>query len=178
MKSGIQILFLALIILSCKSNKNAASDSQSADANNSTPDTVVVVVEKPAVNRDSLLIGFEKTPCFGRCPYYKVKVYRSGFATFEGLNFTEKLGLYSTRFSENEISQIFKSAAEIGYFSLEDKYDNPSVSDLPSTISTLNTEEEKKRIVARVNVPEKLKIFHENLAVTLQEKDWEPYSER
>jgi len=178
MKFAIQILFLSLIFLSCKSNKNAASDNDSAEANGSSPDTVVVVVEKPATQRDSLLIGFEKTPCFGRCPVYKVKVYRSGFATYEGLNFTEKLGMYSANFSEDEIARIFKSAAEIGYFSLEDKYDNPMISDLPSTTSTLNTEDEKKRITARVNVPEKLKNFHKNLAGTLQEKDWQPYSER
>ncbi len=177
MKAGIQIIFLALLAFSCKSNKDAA-DSASVENENSTPDTVVVVMEKPAEQKDSLLIGFEKTPCFGRCPVYKVRVYRSGFATYEGLNFTEKLGMYSSNFSDEEIAEIFKSAAEIGYFSFEDKYDNKMISDLPSTISTLHSEDEKKRIVARVDVPEPLKNFHKNLAVTLQEKDWQPYSER
>jgi len=178
MKLGIQILFLAFVIFSCKSNKSASSEDRSAEATNSTTDTVVVVVEKPAEQKDTLLIGFEKTPCFGRCPAYKVKIYRSGFATYEGLNFTEKLGTYSTHFTDEEIADIFKSAAEIGYFSLEDKYDNPRVSDLPSTISTLNTEDEKKRIVARMNIPQELKTFHNNLADTLLEKNWEPYSDR
>lgn len=178
MKLGIQIIFLAFVVLSCKSNKNAASESNSSEADRSTPDTVVVVVEKPSEKKDSLLIGFEKTPCFGRCPVYKVKVYQSGFATYEGLNFTEKLGMYSAHFTDEEIAGIFQSAAEIGYFTLDDKYDNQMISDLPSTISTLNSEDKKKRIVARVNVPERLKNFHENLAITFQEKDWQPYSER
>jgi len=177
MKAGIQIFFLALLAFSCKSNKDAAATA-SIEKENSTPDTVVVVLEKPTEQKDSLLIGFEKTPCFGRCPVYKVKVFQSGFATYEGLNFTEKLGMYSSHFTEEEIADIFKSAAEISYFSFEDKYDNSMISDLPSTISTLHSEEEKKRIVARVNVPESLKNFHKNLAVTLQEKDWQPYSER
>lgn len=178
MKLGFQIFFLAFIAFSCKSNKDTTADVSSSSTDQSPPDTVVVVVEQPAEQKDSLLIGFEKTPCFGRCPVYKVRVYRSGFATYEGLNFTEKLGMYSAHFSEDEIAAIFKSAAEIGYFSFEDKYDNKMISDLPSTISTLNSEDEKKRIIARVNVPEPLKNFHKNLAVTLQEKDWQPYSER
>jgi len=178
MKLGLQIFFLAFIAFSCKSNKDAASDSSASEGDESSPDTVVVVVEKPAEQKDSLIIGFEKTPCFGRCPVYKVKVYQSGFATYEGLNFTEKLGMYSAQFSEEEIAEIFKSAIEIDYFSFEDKYDNPMISDLPSTISALKSEDREKRIVARVNVPERLKNFHENLSVTLLEKDWQPYSER
>lgn len=177
MRVALQVILVSLIALSCKSNKNTASKG-SEDDTKSGRDTVVVVVEKPAVQKDSLLIALEKTPCFGRCPVYKVRVYKSGFATYEGLNFTEKLGMYSSHFTEDEIARIFKSAAEIGYFSLDDKYDNPNVSDLPSTIVTLNSEEDKKRIVARINTPEKLKIFLENLSVTLQEKDWQPYSER
>ena len=167
-------VIIILSLLGCKSQKETSENSSA----NSSPDTVVVVVEKPLLPKDSLIIGFEKTPCFGRCPVYKVRVYESGFATFEGLNFTEQLGMYATNFSQEEIARVFKSAEEVKYFSMEDKYDNPMVSDLPSTISYLRNEDQSKRIVARVNPPEDLKIFHKNLAVSLQEKDWKPYSER
>jgi len=136
------------------------------------------MVEKPVSPKDTLTIAFEKTACFGRCPVYKVKVFQSGFATFEGLNFTEKMGLYSYQFSESEIKSIYEDALQIGYFELDASYDDTRITDLPSTISEINYMGKSHRVKARVNIPEKLKNFHKNLAVTLQEKDWETYSER
>lgn len=177
---SMRILFIAGILLlafSCKSQKETASESTNqSDA--SAPDTVVLVVEKPQEPKDSLVISFDKTPCFGRCPTYKVKVYASGFATYEGLNFSERMGLYSTRFTPEQIDKIYQAAKEIGYFNLKSEYNDPLVTDLPSTISRIHYNGEDKRIMARMNVPEKLKIFHENLAVSLLEKDWKPYSNR
>lgn len=176
MKFTVFISLVVLSFLSCKSNKEVSNQTDT-NSISSTKDTVVVIVEKPVEQKDSLIIGFSKTPCFGRCPVYKVKVYASGFATYEGLNFTELLGFYSTRFSQDDIDNIFKAAKEIDYFGLESEYNDPFVSDLPSTISTLQNDSLSHRIVARMNIPEELKIFNANLAVTLQEQDWQPYSE-
>ncbi len=158
----------------CKS-KQAAIDPVSQE---SRVDTVVVVMEKPVQPKDSLLIAFEKTPCFGRCPVYKIKVYQSGFATYEGLNFAERMGLYSTWFSDAEIAKIFEMAEATDYIDFDEDYDDRRVTDLPSTISTLVFDGEKHRVKARMAVPEKVKMFQENLAVTLAEKDWKPYDER
>src|SRR5690606_20354565 len=141
-------------------------------------DTVVVLVEKPAEPKDSLVISFDKTPCFGRCPVYKVKVYASGFAIYEGINFAEKMGTYSTRFKISQIENIYQSAVEIGYFEVKNEYNDPLISDLPSTISRIKYNGNDHRVMARNNVPEKLKIFHDNLGVTLLEKEWQPYSFR
>lgn len=170
------ILFLAILAstISCKNQKNAGADtSGSASA---LTDTVIVIVEKPVEPKDSLVIAFDKTPCFGRCPVYKVKVYASGFAIYEGVNFAEKMGLYSTQLKPSQIENIYQSALEIGYFDLKEEYDDPHITDLPSTISRINFNGNDHRVTARYNVPEKLKIFHDNLAVTLLEKDWKPYT--
>ncbi|NEN22888.1 hypothetical protein G3O08_05175 [Cryomorpha ignava] len=172
------ILFLAVLAttISCKNHKNTGTEVSETDS--STTDTVVVLVETPVEPKDSLVIAFDKTPCFGRCPTYKVKVYASGFAIYEGINFAEKMGMYSTRFKPSQIENIYQSALEIGYFDLKNEYNDPLISDLPSTISRINYKANDHRIMARYNVPEKLKIFHDNLAVTLLEKDWQPYSIR
>lgn len=169
---GIAISFL--LLTGCRSQEAVAED----ETVQTQPDTIVVVMKPPVQDKDSVLISFEKTPCFGRCPVYKIKVYESGFATYEGLNFAERMGLYSTRFSDAEIAKIFASAEAAGYLSFQETYDDPRVTDLPSTISTLVIDGEKHRVKARMGVPEKVKMFQENLAVTLTEKDWEPYSER
>jgi len=172
------ILFFAVLAstISCKNQKNTGAENSAST--NAHTDTVVVIVEKPAEPKDSLVIAFDKTPCFGRCPVYKVKVYASGFAIYEGINFAEKMGLYSTQLKLSQIENIYQSAVEIGYFDLKNEYNDPLVMDLPSTISRINYKGNDHRVMARNNVPEKLKIFHDNLAVTLLEKDWKPYSVR
>lgn len=173
-----RIAFLALILVgtACQSQRAAAETETAAEE--PSVDTVVVVMEPPAEQGDSLLIAFEKTPCFGRCPVYKIKVYRSGFATYEGINFAERMGLYSAYFSEEEIADIFETAKAAGYLDFQSEYDDPRVTDLPSTISTLVFDGEKHRVKARMDIPPRVKDFHENLAVTLAEKAWKPYDQR
>lgn len=168
-------LFIAVLAatISCKSQKNTAADLVESEPK--VQDTLVVFVEKPDQPKDSLIIAFEKTPCFGRCPVYKIKVYESGFALYEGINFAEKMGMYSTVLTQSQIDNIYQSAIEIGYFKLDAEYNNPLISDLPSTLSRINYHGKDHRIMARNNVPEKLKVFHDNLSITLLEKDWKPY---
>src|SRR5690554_8070209 len=102
----MRILFFITIIaamMSCKNQKDAAADMASNET--VAQDTLVVVIEKPVQPKDSLIISFEKTPCFGRCPVYKIKVFESGFAIYEGINFAEKMGTYSTRSEERRVGK-------------------------------------------------------------------------
>jgi hypothetical protein len=166
----LTLLFLILISGSCK---NLKTSSEGESANNSSVDTVVVVVQKPVEPGDSLVLAFEKGACFGRCPVYKIRVYDGGFATYEGINFTKLLGKYTAQFSAEELLEIFKEAEEIGYFEMESKYDDPFISDLPSTKSQIKMNGKSHRVTARANVPDRLRDFHENLSVRLLERNWE-----
>jgi len=172
MKYSALFIFVLLISVGCNSTKEVATSESTA-----VPDTVVVVMEPPTV-KDSLAVSFERTPCFGRCPVFKIKVYDSGFATYEGLNFAEKMGLYSYRFSEADLDKMYEMAKAIDYFTLNSEYNDPRVSDLPSTISEVKLKGESHRVNARMGTPQKLKDFHENLGIMLNERDWQPYSLR
>jgi len=172
MRYLIPFIATLLFAVSCNSKKATTTTEVTTP-----PDTVVVVMESEAP-KDSLAVYFEKTPCFGRCPVFKIKVYQSGFATYEGLNFSEKMGLFSYRFTDTDLEKIFTMAKEIGYFDLESEYNDPRVTDLPSVISEISLNDESHRIKARKGVPQELKDFHENLGVMLNERDWKPYSLR
>ena len=172
MKYSILFFFILLFGIGCNSKKEVVA----AEATPKT-DTVVVMM-KPTSPKDSLAVHFEKTPCFGRCPVFKIKVYQSGFATYEGLNFAEKMGLYSYRFSQADLDKIYEMARNINYFELNSEYNDPRVSDLPSTISEIKLNDHAHRVSARMGTPQKLKDFHENLGVMLNERDWKPYSLR
>jgi hypothetical protein len=172
MRHSILFFVVLLFVASCNSKKEVASTEAV-----SVPDTVVVVM-KPQTPKDSLAVRFERTPCFGRCPVFKIKVYKSGFATYEGLNFAEKMGLYSYRFSEADLDKIYEMANAINYFDLESEYNDPRVTDLPATISEIQINDQTHTVNARMGVPQSLKDFHENLGIMLNERDWKPYSIR
>ncbi|RKX65008.1 MAG: hypothetical protein DRP41_03740 [Thermodesulfobacteriota bacterium] len=44
-------------------------------------------------------ITLERTPCFGCCPVYKIKVYSSGLVEWEGIDFVDKGGKDSRHIS-------------------------------------------------------------------------------
>jgi len=170
----LHTLLFTVLIAACSSKKDTTALAEVPD---SQPDTVVVMME-PQSEEDSLAVYFEKTPCFGRCPVFKIHVYDSGFATYEGLNFAELMGLYSYRFSKKDLEKIYEMARAIDYFQLKSSYDDPRISDLPSVISRINWDGQSHEVTARSGVPAELRAFHENLGVMLREKDWQTYSLR
>jgi hypothetical protein len=174
MRNLLFIALLAAVFASCKTP--SAPQTQAGPV---SLDTLKLVTdEKPVSPRDSLIIAFEKTPCFGRCPVYKIKVFESGFTMYEGLNFAERLGTFSTTLSREKIEKVYELANKTDFFELDSLYNDPYVSDLPSTIVMLSRNGEKKRVVSRINAPEKLNIFIENLAVLLNENEWAVYDLR
>lgn len=175
MKQFAIIFGLLLVFGACKSTQQGV-DAKADKKGAATVDTVIVVVETPVEPTDSLAISFEKTACFGRCPVYKVKIYQSGFATYEGINFSERLGLYSYWFTDLDIERIYQSALAIDFFELDEEYNNPLVSDLPSTQTRINLNGQDHKVKARMNVPEKLKMFQSELADILLDRDWQSYN--
>lgn len=172
MRYSIIFFFTLLLATGCNLKKETTKAEVPA-----APDTVVVVMTPPEPT-DSLAVRFERTPCFGRCPVFKIKVYQSGFATYEGLNFAEKMGLYSYRFSPADLEKIYEMASAINYFDLESEYNDPRITDLPSVISEIKLKDQSHSIMSRRGAPQELKDFHENLGVMLNERPWEPYSLR
>lgn len=121
---------------------------------------------------DSLFFSLERTPCYGKCPVYKIIIYQSGYATFEAImNVQNKAGLYQTEFSTEEMKLISDKAEEIKYFSLEDEYDSP-VTDLPSVITQLNVNGKKKTIKDRHHGPPELRQFEKFSDELINGKEW------
>jgi hypothetical protein len=84
-----------------------------------------------AAQNDTVILSIERTPCFGRCPVFELKVYKNGYTTFEGKMNTDKQGLYMCNTKKEVLDSIFLRANTINFFNLQDEYDSP-VTDLPS----------------------------------------------
>ena len=107
---------------------------------------------------DSLFFSIERTPCFGKCPAYRIKVYRSGYATYEGISNVERLGQNRAWVGKDTLALLLKEAEAIGYFDLQDSYDR-QVTDIPSTRLRMVSGARDKSILARAGVPPELKAF-------------------
>lgn len=123
-------------------------------------------------NSDSLFFSLERTPCYGKCPVYKVNIYQSGYATLEAIrNVGEKSGMYDAGFSKEEMKMLKDKAEEVKYFDMENEYDSP-VTDLPSVITSLNADGKKKKIRNRHHGPPELKKFEKFADELINGKEW------
>lgn len=127
---------------------------------------------------DSLLFHFERSPCFGRCPVYKLIIYESGHTRYEGINFVDNMGYYQAKISPSEIAQIYSLIAETNFFELNDVYDNENITDLPSMIFRARAMGQDKKIIARYEFPEALKEMATAIDEMFEDKDWQPSTSR
>lgn len=107
---------------------------------------------------DSLFFSLERTPCFGKCPAYRINVYRSGYATYVGISHTELQGDHVGSVPPETMALLLSKAEAVGFFNMQDKYDG-QVTDLPSTIIRVVSKDRDKKVRARHQVPAEFKEF-------------------
>lgn len=131
----------------------------------------VQVKELVASFPDSLLTTWQRGSCYGRCPVYKVWVYKSGFVQYEGQHWTDRQGNFTTRFSSLELESIAEKAKEIDFFSLDIFYDS-GVQDFPSTFYYVNNSSKRHGVRDMNDAPKKLKEFGTFLDSLLENKEY------
>lgn len=170
-------LLLISIAFACK-NKQQASNGTSGSSPAPPP---VVDQSGPrfggAAEADSLFFSLERTPCFGACQAYRIKIYRSGFATYDGRGNMEKMGMHSGIVPAEMMEDLLGKAERSGFFGLNDKYD-AQVTDLPSTIIQINSNGRMKKVVARVGTPATFKSFAEYAEGQLLPLNWKATEDR
>ena len=148
------ILFIAILLASC------------------TP----VTTNSHSASPLRVSVALQKTMCFGTCPSYNFEVLSDGRATLTVGRFAEDVlgralahGNYSGTMDLNLIDQIVTKARTLNYFSLNEKYDDPMLMDLPAAISTI----EGHYVYNRYNGPnlEELYLLIERSMSTV---DWQP----
>ena len=92
-----------------------------------------------------VLVGLQRTACFGRCPVYELSVLNTGEANLNVGRFCEEafgrsleLGLHRAIVDVDAWSAVADLASDMGYDTLQTRYDDPMVTDLPANIITVN----------------------------------------
>ena len=98
----------------------------------------------------------EKTPCYGFCPVYTLKIDQRGKGLFKGVENTDYVGLFSFRLSAGEMDDLRNSFEEAGFFGLENEY-YKNVTDLPTIYVTYRNGGKEKKIMDYYGAPQELK---------------------
>ncbi len=107
----------------------------------------------------ALVLSMERTPCFGRCPIYQVKLYENGLLIYDAQKFTDTTGCFYRVLSKQQLNQIKNRFAAAGFFSMANTYpeDVKTPTDLPSCIVYFSDGKKDKTVTdKRWKTPEAL----------------------
>lgn len=178
----IPTLFLGGLLVACAEKKTTVATTTPPPASRTTAQPRKAEPPTPAqqgprfggvAKADSLFFTLEKTPCFGQCKAYRINVYRSGFATFEGRANVEKEGMHRGFVGKDTLETLMRDAEKMEFFNLKDKYDG-QVTDLPSTIIRVVGMGKDKKVTGRVGTPEAFTRFATKAEGLLYPVAWRP----
>ena len=75
---------------------------------------------------------YERTPCFGPCPVFKLEVSTDGTARFHGGRNAEPNGHHLATWGNKERQIVAEKAHGVRFKSKAGQYDNPLITDLPA----------------------------------------------
>lgn len=108
----IGLLISCLLLLSCKSLKN----------------TNIVNT------REISDVTVTRTPCFGMCPTYTLRISKDGEATLDAQKYLKNNleGKYTAQISPKQLNGIYQMLHGMDFTALLDRYGSRNVTDLPS----------------------------------------------
>jgi hypothetical protein len=101
-------------------------------------------------------LSFERTPCYGKCPKYKLLISKTGLMTYEGIMFTEKTGQWQKRISPKELNGIYQKFDRADLAQYADEYPSGHT-DMASKIISFKKGQTLKTIRMEGEHPQPLK---------------------
>lgn len=168
MKSRYAFLFAAVLLFACGTAKNG-NQADGKDKDNAHPSLFEDLAEG-----DSLFASIKKGYCFGKCPVYEMHIYNTGFIMYQGTANVELLGTHTGWATKEQLQVLLDKASEIGYFQMADEYDNPGVTDLPETTTSLVMNGARKTVRRRYGYPSTIVAFEKTFETLINQIKWSP----
>jgi hypothetical protein len=136
----------------------------------------VVVVPDVDPGRPLQIAGFEKSPCFGSCPVFQVKIYSDGTAIWKGERYVERIGTFHAVVTPEWVAGLWKEADEAGFFKFSERYPatGARLPDLPTTTVMLVRERMRRQVADNADAPLALQRFEKQFLLALDKLDWKP----
>ncbi|MDY0779877.1 DUF6438 domain-containing protein [Tenacibaculum sp. IB213877] len=106
----------------------------------------IMTAQKAIERAKSPLFSIKKTPCFGDCPVYEVTINSDGKLTYNGKEYVIEKGIREIQLSEEQFTTLKEKLTIKDFSSFKDVYDNPKITDLPSTYITYKGKQIKIRL--------------------------------
>lgn len=170
--------FLILLAFSCnQKNQQLVTPSDTNNPVEVVIDTILVIEDTVVIDEaPHLLLSFERTACYGRCPAYLFQLYDNGDATYEGKRHARLIGTHLAIANDAQIDSLVAMAANIHFFDLEDKYpvDASPISDLPNTITHMILGGKEKQVINNHLAPSELKELEDHIDGLIHQLNWQP----
>jgi len=106
------------------------------------------------------VITIERSSCFGGCPVYSAEIHSDGTVVYVGKSYVLQKGEKYGEISPEKLQELIKEFRRINYFSLKDRYETDesgnTVSDLPTTTTSICLDGRKKTVVNYAYAPREL----------------------
>lgn len=97
--------------------------------------------------RRILSITLERTPCYGPCPVFEARLRHGGAVEYRGDYAVEPTGAHAGTLPRGSFARLAALVEAHGFFALRAEYaPDPMVTDLPSRVITVETEQGTKRV--------------------------------
>lgn len=117
----------------------------------------LVVQEPIRIDYDTVLVAsLLRTPCYGICPHYEVRVYASGRVVYHGIAGVDSLGWFDARADSMSVVELLQYAERQGYMNLEESYPTDAgkaIKDFPLCVTHLRLGERRKTVYNRNEAP-------------------------
>lgn len=126
------------------------------------------------------VLELTKTPCFGECPAFTMKIYSDGYAELDAKLNLDRLGLLEKQLDEDTMKRLVKTCEKNEIFALKDKYEE-RIMDLPTTKLMVHVDGKTKNISGNYKFPDGFKNIVAALMEVVEADDWKmikPYNEK
>jgi hypothetical protein len=90
----------------------------------------------PPAKPEAILASLERTACYGYCPIYKVSIHADGRVDYHGEHFVKRKGDATGQLTATQLASLRDAFAHADYFKLADKYEDESMTDAPSAVTS------------------------------------------
>lgn len=110
------------------------------------------------------VLTFERTPCFGTCPAYKMQVFADGRVAYEGRRAMPVMGKKNLQLPVATVADMLHQAQDAHFDQFQNRYSR-NTTDLPSTIITIRQPNgQLKTVVVEEGEPDNVRTFVTSLA--------------
>ena len=122
-------------------------------------------------NLDNVIITLNRDACFGTCPVYSLVIYGNGTVFYKGDRYVNLTGNKIYYIPKGDVQLLVDEFIEINYFALEDEYLG-SITDFPSTTTSITINNKTKNIYDYISGPKKLKDLERKIDEVGLSKQW------